>query len=126
MTKPVECPYCGGKACLVTGKVIYPRRQTVWKKSFWSCAPCDAYVGCHGGITRPLGSLANSPLRSARIKAHAAFDGLWRTGPMRRVDAYKWLATKLGIELKHCHIGMFDETLCRIVVAECSILRKRA
>lgn len=38
---------------------------------------------------------------------------------MARAQAYKWLASSLGIEPKNCHIGMFDVETCKKVVALC-------
>ncbi len=121
----VTCPYCGDQAKLVTGAVIYPHRPDLNEKKFWQCAPCGAYVGCHkpnnghGDGTRPLGRLANAELRAAKIAAHACFDPIWVMGEMARAQAYKWLASGLGIETKNCHIGMFDVETCKKVVTLC-------
>lgn len=129
MNKPdfrVKCPYCGAKAALVTGMVIYPHRQDLADKKFYQCAPCGAYVGCHppavngrGGLgigTTPLGRLANAELRKLKTEAHAAFDPMWKGGGMHRREAYGWLAKQLGIAANDAHIGMFDEVQCRRVV----------
>ena len=59
--------------------------------------------------------------------AHEALDRLWRPSgrrakewvQTRRREAYKWLAGALGIEERHCHIGMFDVNMCRKVVGVC-------
>src|SRR5690349_3681181 len=111
------CPYCNRQAWLVAGSFIYPHRSDLHEKQFYLCRPCDAYVGCHFGTTQPLGRLANAELRQAKIEAHAAFDRLWRGSSSRtRSHAYKWLAGKLGIAWKDCHIGMFDVEQCRRVV----------
>lgn len=120
----VNCPYCNNEACLVGGDVIYPHRPDLRYRRFWLCAPCDAYVGCHEGTERPLGRLANSELRQAKIAAHAAFDPLWRPlnghRRMTRKAAYGWLARELRIERENCHIGMFDVATCRRVVEICN------
>jgi hypothetical protein len=121
------CPYCGAVAILVTGADIYPHRQDLAEKRFWSCAPCDAYVGCHppmdaygkggqGDGTVPLGRLANAELRGLKQRAHAAFDPLWTSRAMSRRKAYAWLATAMGLPSKNTHIGMFDEAQCRAVI----------
>lgn len=34
---------------------------------------------------------------------------------MERKEAYKWLASHLGIDGKDCHIGMFSEEQCKEV-----------
>lgn len=129
---PVVCRYCSQPADLVTGEAIYPRRQDLAGKPFYRCTPCDAWVGCHSGTTRPLGHLANATLRKAKQRAHAAFDPLWKakaeTGVSRgraRGKAYSWLAAQLGIEQRDCHIGLFDITLCRRTVEICSPYAER-
>ena len=119
--KGPTCPYCKAAARLVNGKVIYPatRRADLIAKSFWLCAPCKAYVGCHPGTVTPLGRLADADLRQAKMAAHDAFDPLWRSGRMRRGEAYAWLAAALGIPVPECHVGMFDLARCADVVRVC-------
>lgn len=122
----VQCPYCGAAAPLVTGADVYPHRRDLHEIFLYRCTPCDAWVGCHRGTTRPLGRLANAELRRAKQAAHAAFDPLWRhragirTARMPRAKAYAWLARELGIEAADCHIGMFDVATCRRVVEVCA------
>ena len=124
--KTLMCPYCGHEALFVFGDIIYPHRRDLWKKPFWACEPCGAYVGCHPGTENPLGRLANSELRSAKVSVHAAFDPLWRSGRMSRNAAYRWLAENLGIEVRHCHVGMFDVEMCRKAVFLCESLEKES
>lgn len=50
------------------------------------------------------------------MKAHEAFDEIWKGGAMRRTQAYAWLANMLDIEPSKCHIGMFDESQCEAVI----------
>jgi hypothetical protein len=94
----MKCPYCDHDAQLVTGAVIYPRLPWLHEKLFYSCLPCNAYVGCHDGTVRP---------------AHAAFDPIWKSRQLTRTAAYRWLARELRIEITDCHIGMFDVDTCR-------------
>lgn len=119
----LRCPDCGRPAWLVGGNAIYPRRPELHSKFFWRCVPCDSYVGCHPGTTKPLGRLANEPLRKARMRLHAMLDPLWRSGAMRRNDAYAMLAEGLGIAKQNCHVGMFDLTTCE---ASITFLENRA
>lgn len=107
-----SCPYCGSKAKLVDSTVVYGRSYGL----IWDCRPCDAYVGVHKGTTNPLGRLANKELRKWKIKAHAAFDPLWKSGTMTRSNAYAKLATALKMDTKKVHIGMFDVETCKRVV----------
>ena len=121
------CSYCSLPAQLVNGNVLYPHRDDLGHKLFWQCAPCDAYVGCHppagpdglggqGDGTVPLGRLANAELRRAKNAAHAAFDPLWRSGRLKRHQAYGWLAKQMGLNKSRCHIGEFDLVQCKQVL----------
>jgi len=120
----IECPYCHKESVLVDSKEIYGKSYGM----SWWCRPCDAYVGCHEGTDKPLGRLADKELREWKIKAHAAFDPLWRTkmrvsvcskSKARRLG-YKWLSNILNIDVKDCHIGMFDTDMCKRVVEVCA------
>lgn len=115
----MKCDYCGEVAAFVTGAVIYPHRPDLRQRVFYHCVPCDAYVGCHSGTTRPLGRLANAELRRAKSQAHAAFDPLWKARGWSRRQAYRWLAEQLGIPAHQCHVGMFDVSLCRSCIRRC-------
>ena len=115
MTAPI-CPYCGSTAKLIDSAEIYGGRSF---GPAWACAnypTCDAYVGCHGRSTTPLGRLANYELRQWKKNAHAAFDRLWKTHALQRSEAYAWLAEQLQLTPDQCHIGMFDVDVCQRVV----------
>lgn len=99
------CMECGAEARLVGGEVIYPHRRDLYAKSFWKC-DCGAYCGCHPNTTNALGSPCGEGTRKARSLAHSKFDPIWRGGKMSRGDAYKWLAGKMKMSRKDCHIGM--------------------
>ena len=109
----MNCPYCNKEAKIVSGKKIYPHRPDLKEKLFWLCVSCNAYVGCHGNTTNPLGILADKELRQLRIQAHEHFDKYWKQGKMNRKEAYQWLAVKLNIPYEKCHIGMFNKEMCR-------------
>ncbi len=118
MTAPI-CPHCNQPAKLVTGSDIYRNRPDLDRLQFWKCATCaDIYCGCHetGDGTTPKGTLAGRSLREARMRAHRAFDPIWRDGSMKRSVAYAALAKHMGIEKQDCHIGMFTEVQCFEVV----------
>jgi hypothetical protein len=128
----MKCPYCNNEASLAGGDTIYPHRPDLHFLQFWACQPCDAYVGCHKGTTRPLGRLANAELRAAKIEAHTAFDPLWKFHTfgdgyqrMTRNEAYGWLAEQLGMARADCHIGMLNVEQCQRVVEVCSKERFR-
>lgn len=121
------CPYCNIPAALIDSSVIY-------HKSYghaWLCEWCRAYVGCHSGTTRPLGTLANAELRAWRRKAHEVFDVLWRAKMRRdkcpqheaRTAGYRWLAAQMGMTTARCHIGWFNVDECQQVVRLCTQVR---
>lgn len=114
------CPYCQEFSTQVTGEAIYPHRRDLHHKAFYQCAPCDAYVGTHDGTRKPLGRLADAELRQAKVRAHAAFDPLWRNNPdVSRRDAYHRLALCMGLAPEDCHIGMFTIEQCQCVETLC-------
>lgn len=115
-------------AQLTTGATLYPHRTDLHGKRFWSCSPCDAYVGSHqgGNGTRPLGRLANAELRDWKQQAHTAFDPLWRDGGMSRTEAYAWMAAALQIAVDRAHIGEFDVRQCQQLIAAVETLRSQA
>lgn len=114
---PIVCQYCNKFAELVPAEIMYPRRHDLRGKSFYRCVPCDAHVGCHPGTYTPLGSLANKPLRTARIATHDKFDQLWHGGAMPRWAAYKWLRCMMNMTRDECHIGLFSEGDCKRAIA---------
>lgn len=124
--KPVICDYCGHPAQYVGGDIVYPHRPDLRNLKFWICTPCDARVGCHthGDGKTPLGRMANAALRAEKQASHGSFDPLWKSGERSRSDAYSWLAHKLGIKKRDCHIGLFDIDMCRKVVSVCNQLQE--
>ena len=119
----VSCDYCGLPAERCTGADIYPHRPDLAEKRFFRCVPCGAYVGCHQNNGQAFGRLANAELRAAKMRAHAAFDPLWKSGRfLSRRSAYAWLASAMGIPKDDCHIGMFDLDGCAKVADICKEL----
>ena len=129
----IECPYCNSEAELTSDKAVYGRS---YGGMIWLCRPCDAYVGTHKNSKKhaPLGRMANKELREWKMKAHRAFDPLWKrkiekeqcSKSYARNRAYKWLAGKMRIDVKYCHIGHFDIEHCKLVVGLCSFYSRRA
>jgi hypothetical protein len=122
----VTCPYCQGKARVLTGMQLYRSGSSLdadlARKLFWACIPCQAWVGCHPDTQLPLGRLANAELRRWKQAAHAAFDPRWKNmaDPRKsRSEAYAWLAAKLGLPVDETHIGMFDVERCKAVIEAC-------
>lgn len=118
------CPYCNEPAQFMESSASLYRGTEYGP--VWACLPCEAWVGCHPGTTKPLGRLADRELRRAKVEAHRAFDPLWRAGldvgatqREARTTAYRWLANALGLIEDDCHIGKFDLPRCRAVVDIC-------
>ena len=57
---------------------------------------------------------ADYSTRQARIKAHEALDHLWKSGMLKRSNAYRKLARFLDI--KEAHIANFDKEQCDKVI----------
>lgn len=108
--RTIPCPECGGtlrlrdsRYGLFYGCDNYPR--------------CDCKHGAHKATGEPLGTPATKRVREARIRAHAAFDVLWKSGRMKRSAAYRWLTAAMGREASEgVHIGSLDEVGCDLVV----------
>lgn len=113
----VICPYCNKKTLLLDSKLVYGKSYGL----IYYCG-CGAFVGVHKGTHKPLGTPARAELRQQRSKCHAMFDPVWKDGEMTRNAAYKWLASKMGISVRQCHIGMFNEMQCDQVI---EIMRAR-
>lgn len=115
--KPPVCEYCGATAVLRDSAVLY--KGTSYGPA-WICEnypECDAYVGAHEDGNKPLGRLANAELRGWKQKAHAAFDPLWKDGPLSRTEAYNWMADILGLTKEQAHIGELDLGMCKGLIA---------
>lgn len=110
----MKCPYCGNKARFVSNERVYGKRYG-FSHMIWYCKDCDAYVGVHNNDPRkPKGTMAKQSLRVMRIRAHEAFDKIWKEGFLTRDEAYKFLADKL--ELREVHIGMSNEFQCKKII----------
>lgn len=122
--RPPDCLECGKTATQTTSQKIYPSSPDLWNRPMWVCE-CGAYVGCHDGTIRPKGRPAGKVTRAARMKAHAAFDPLWKAKMKRdgcsksqaRKAGYIWLADQLGVSTADCHIGDMNAAMAYKVVA---------
>ena len=86
---------------------------------FYGCSRyprCKATHGAHRDGS-PLGIPADGNTKEARIEAHEVFDALWKSGHMKRPQAYAWLAQSMGLPSDETHIGKFTEEQCGHVVA---------
>lgn len=95
---------------------------------FYGCTrypECDGAHGCHPD-GKPLGTPADRATKAARIRAHDAFDTLYKSGRMTRKDAYRWLQTAMGMTKEECHIGRFTIAECDRVVSTVNTLIQHA
>lgn len=67
-----------------------------------------------------MGTLANAELRAKRKAAHRALDRLWKSGMMRRPEAYRLLQLYLGLPEEEAHIAKFSLRRCEEVAAFCN------
>ncbi len=115
MKKPTICRYCEGKVILTDSSRIYGKDYG----KIFLCTTCNAFVGVHKRTEKPLGTLANSILRSKRKETHQVFDKFWKDNNMSRTEGYKWLSEKMGLPYKSTHIGYFEIEDCQKVIDIC-------
>lgn len=84
------------------------------------CTNCNAFTGVHNNSDKPLGTLANSILRTKRKEAHQVFDSFRKKKKMTRTESYKWLSQKMGLPFKATHIGYFEIEDCETVIELCN------
>jgi hypothetical protein len=107
------CSECGVKAVLKDSKIIY---GISYGRKVWVCPnhpKCDQYVGCHKGTDKPLGKLCNQETRGYRIRAHEAFDRLWKSRIITRENAYRELEFFFN---RRIHIGESDIETCKAII----------
>lgn len=110
----IFCPECGAKMTLrKTTKFSYKNKAP---RLFYGCSRWPDCSGIHGAHPdgRPLGFPADKPTKEARIRAHEAFDVLWKTGKYKRGEAYKMLAKLMEREV--VHFGEFDLNECEMAI----------
>lgn len=114
----VICPSCGAKMELkFTLKFRYKNNDP---RKFWGCSrfpKCKATHGAHPD-GRPLGNPADQPTKEARMRAHAAFDRLWKDGGMSRTQAYVVMQELMGMTPAEAHIGKLTLEECETLIAK--------
>jgi hypothetical protein len=83
-----------------------------YDRHFYGCVRFPDCLGAHGAHPdgKSLGIPASKETRSARIRAHAAFDKLWQgvDARMNRSQAYAWMKEATGFQ----HIGELTTEEC--------------
>jgi len=103
----IYCPTCGKKAKTTNTKYgckNYCQACNLWS---WGESP-----------------LVDSNTHAARIKAHQAFDIIWKSKLMKRSVAYAWLTKSLGIPPKECHMKLMTKEIAEKVVLICRNFNK--
>lgn len=105
MAADVKCGECGEPMEL---------RNSRFGK-FWGCTAYPECRGTHGAHPdgRPLGKPANKETKEARMKAHAAFDRLWKKGKRTRGQAYGWLKAQASVPN---HIAEMSKVQCTALI----------
>lgn len=94
----LQCPCCGSTATMTHGK-------------FGMKAEC---CGLWSWNYKPL---VNRGTHAARIKAHEAFDALWKNGHMTRKEAYHRLRKAMEMTVDECHMSYMTEKQAKAVVS---------
>ena len=119
MPVPTACSCCGGQVELVENSLIYNGHSYGCWPYAYLCLDCRAYVGLHPDTDLPLGTLADEPLRKARNSCKQPFERIWRGGLMTRKNAYRWLASCMGMTADECHFGLFNVEQCEQARRHC-------
>ena len=91
------CPRCGDAAILSVGK-------------FGTKAEC---CGLWSWNLKPL---VDRETHASRIRAHDAFDALWKRGTVSRGEAYRHLQIAMGVSKTECHIAQMTAVQARHMV----------
>lgn len=121
----IHCPNCGAKATLHPASFVYGSSRSM-DKYLYVCdryPACNSYVAAHRATLRPMGSLADAALRNKRIRAHRAFDQLWRSGLMTKKEAYQWMQAEFGLHEDQAHIAQFGTYMCDRLIRACERFR---
>jgi hypothetical protein len=110
------CPYCNKATKYVNDSRVYGRSYGSY---VYVCFPCKAWVGVHKNTRVSLGRVSKEKLRELKMKAHNRFDLIWKEMMLFRISkqvarctAYEYMAEKMGIDVKECHVGYFDDKQC--------------
>ena len=109
--KKIYCPECNSEMVLRNSKYGL----------FYGCSrypECKGAHGAHQSSGKPLGIPADKETKTWRMKAHDAFDKLWKKYGYKRKDSYKLLQTIMGLNEKEAHIGRFDKKQCQFLIAK--------
>jgi ssDNA-binding Zn-finger/Zn-ribbon topoisomerase 1 len=102
--------------CLIKMK----RRQSNFKPGvyWWGCInfPLCRFTCAEHPDGTMMSTPADAFTKRMRIKAHEAFDALWKSRRISRKHAYKIMRELMGMTKEEAHIGMFDAHTCRTLI----------
>lgn len=113
----VICPECGSAMVLRSTDRFVHRDGTT--RRFFGCSrfpDCRATHGAHPDGS-PYGIPGDAATKEARVRAHEAFDRLWKSGGMSRKAAYRRMQSLMGMTRDDAHIGRFDVGQCEKLIA---------
>lgn len=82
---------------------------------------CERFPVCNGTLPAevdgaPRGKPRTKELQGWRVKAHAAFDVIWKIRGFRRHTAYAWLRRVMVMPPNQAHIGKFNIDQCQKII----------
>jgi ssDNA-binding Zn-finger/Zn-ribbon topoisomerase 1 len=85
---------------------------------FWGCSNYPACSGRHSAHPdgTPMGIPTDAETRKMRIKAHEAFDQLWKKWGYTRNESYQLLQTILRMTKDQAHIANFNKEQCEDLI----------
>lgn len=89
--------------------------HNTFSRPFYGCSRYPDCKGTHGAHANgaPLGTPANAATKRARIRAHWAFDQIWKKRFVaHRGQAYDWMRKAMKLSQNQAHIGMFTAEQC--------------
>ena len=107
--------YCCGckkevEAVRVYGIKLFPNKPTLYKKVFWHCPNCKCFVNSdHKDTHSPLGTLADSKLRSLRKEIKTILNNLSKYGEFKTPVLYKYMDKKTGKPFNVSHLNTYEE-----------------
>ena len=85
-------------------------------KRKYSCGDCG--IMCWDGSTS---TMATQVVFDMRKKCHAVFDKWWKSQGYSRSKGYRKLSKLLKIPKNKCHIGMFQEEECELLLTKLDV-----
>lgn len=96
------CPYCNQIA------VRKSNTKNHFHNYIYVCENCGASVAAHSCDLAPMGFPADKEIRMLRYTTHKVFEDYAKSHNLSKSELYRKLATKFGIQIHKCHIGMFS------------------